>query len=405
MALSNLNFLFDQHNSFSPNQSKILEGQVSIFRRPGSRNWQCRFKLPTGQWHVASTGNELLDQAKQQAIAIHALVQARIEQGLAVQSRTFGQIAYEELDVMDKKVGSGNGKKTYADYTFALKKYLIPFFGKTEVSKITAELVRDFEAWRISQMGLVPKASTKRNHASAYNRVINLARQKGCLHDRQGVPILDATGDRGEARPAFTREESAYLLEFMKSWEKTGRLAIERLSHPLCRAYVEFLLNSGIRHGTEAIPLRWRHIQWHWIGDQRYLRIWVSGKTGPRYLIAKNAVIATLERLIAWQGLEQRTLDIVIKAKLDRMVFCFPNGHTPYRMEGVFRKLMRDSGLAKDGAGKTRTLYSLRHTYATFALAEGVDIHTLARQMGTSVAMIERHYSKMTPMMSAEKLA
>jgi integrase len=168
---------------------------------------------------------------------------------------------------------------------------------------------------------------------------------------------------------------------------------------------VEFLLYTGIRHGTEAIPLRWRHIQWHWIGDQRYLRIRVSGKTGPRYLIAKNAVIETLERLIRWQGLEQETLDAVIEAKLDRMVFCFPNGHTPYRMEGVFRKLMRDSGLAKDGAGKTRTLYSLRHTYATFALAEGVDIHTLARQMGTSVAMIERHYSKMTPMMSAEKLA
>jgi len=252
---------------------------------------------------------------------------------------------------------------------------------------------------------LVPKASTKRNHASAYNRVINLARQKGYLHERQSVPILDATGDRGEARPAFVREEIDYLLVFMRTWEQKGRLAIERLSHPLCRAYVEFLLYTGIRHGTEAIPLRWRHIQWHCIADKRYLRIWVSGKTGPRYLIAKNAVIETLERLIRWQGLEQESLDAVIEAKLDRLIFCFPNGHTPYRMEGVFRKLMRDSGLAKDGAGKTRTLYSLRHTYATFALAEGVDIHTLARQMGTSVAMIERHYSKMTPMISAEKLA
>ncbi len=382
-----------------------MDGQVSIFRRPGSRNWQCRFKLPNGQWHAASTGSELLDQAKQQAIAIHSLVQARIQQGLAVQTRTFAQIANEELDAMDSKLSSGEGKKTYADYTFALKKYLIPFFGKTEVSQITVELVRDFEAWRVSQMGLVPKASTKRNHASAYNRVINLARQKGYLHDRQSVPILDATGDRGEARPAFTREESVHLLEFMKSWEKTGRLAIERLSHPLCRAYVEFLLYTGIRHGTEAIPLRWKHIQWHWIGDKRYLRIWVSGKTGPRYLIAKNAAIETLQRLIGWQGLELETLDSVIEAKLDRLIFCFPNGHTPYRMEGVFRKLMRDSGLSKDGAGKTRTLYSLRHTYATFALAEGVDIHTLARQMGTSVAMIERHYSKMTPMMNAEILA
>jgi integrase len=66
---------------------------------------------------------------------------------------------------------------------------------------------------------------------------------------------------------------------------------------------------------------------------------------------------------------------------------------------------MRDSGLGKDVAGKMRTLYSLRHSYATFALAEGVDIHTLARQMGTSVVMLERYYSKLTPMMNAAILA
>jgi integrase len=47
----------------------------------------------------------------------------------------------------------------------------------------------------------------------------------------------------------------------------------------------------------------------------------------------------------------------------------------------------------------------LRHTYATFALTEGIDIHTLARQMGTSISMIERHYSKITPLVSAEQLA
>jgi integrase len=66
---------------------------------------------------------------------------------------------------------------------------------------------------------------------------------------------------------------------------------------------------------------------------------------------------------------------------------------------------MVESGLFKDAAGKNRTLYSLRHTYATFRLEEGVDIHTLAKQMGTSVGMIERHYSKLTPMLSAERLA
>jgi integrase len=116
-------------------------------------------------------------------------------------------------------------------------------------------------------------------------------------------------------------------------------------------------------------------------------------------------VVEALERLIAWQGLPYPNLDAVIEAKLDRRVFVFPEGDAPHSLDSVFERLMVESGLFKDATGKNRTLYSLRHTYATFALAEGVDIHTLARQMGTSTLMIERHYSKLTPMMAAEKLA
>jgi integrase len=67
---------------------------------------------------------------------------------------------------------------------------------------------------------------------------------------------------------------------------------------------------------------------------------------------------------------------------------------------------MRDTGLLKNEDVQNRTLYSLRHTYATFALLNGeVDIHTLSKQMGNSAAIIERHYSKLTATMAADKLA
>ena len=59
----------------------------------------------------------------------------------------------------------------------------------------------------------------------------------------------------------------------------------------------------------------------------------------------------------------------------------------------------------KDTAGSDKILYSLRHTYATLELLSGTDIHTLARQMGTSVLMLERHYSKLTATLAADKLA
>jgi integrase len=67
-----------------------------------------------------------------------------------------------------------------------------------------------------------------------------------------------------------------------------------------------------------------------------------------------------------------------------------------------FVGLLKFSKLTEDRAGQSRTLYSLRHTYATQAL---FDIHTLAKQMGTSVLMLELHYSKLTATMAAERLA
>jgi site-specific recombinase XerD len=64
---------------------------------------------------------------------------------------------------------------------------------------------------------------------------------------------------------------------------------------------------------------------------------------------------------------------------------------------------MRDSGLLEVSDGQARTLYSLRHTYATLELLEnGMDIHTSSRQMGNSAAIIEQCYSKFTEIMAGK---
>jgi integrase len=66
---------------------------------------------------------------------------------------------------------------------------------------------------------------------------------------------------------------------------------------------------------------------------------------------------------------------------------------------------MRDSGLNKEG-DKNKTLYSLRHTYAHFAILEdNIDIYKLSKQMGTSVKMIEDYYGHVTPSHIASQLA
>jgi integrase len=100
------------------------------------------------------------------------------------------------------------------------------------------------------------------------------------------------------------------------------------------------------------------------------------------------------------------SFDALFEARVPHKLFRFSDGYQPPSLNGTFRRLMRDTGLLKNSEEQNRTLYSLRHTYATMELLrKGTDIHTLSRQMGNSAAMIERHYSKLTATMAADKLA
>lgn len=404
--MQNLNQLFSKSSPSQAADAIRLHGdRVTLFKRPDSGQWQCRFKLSNGQWHSTSTYQADLELAKQSAVAIYERSMAKIAQELSLKSKTFKQLALEELESLTTAVKEGKGKSVYRDYSFVINKYFLPFFGSYCLTDITPQIVRDFESWRDSQMGRHPMASTKRTHSAAYNRIVERARNQALIPKDLAIPLLDIQGAPGEARPAFSESEIAILLAFMPSWEQTGHRGRTRSIRQLCRSYVEFLLFTGVRTGTETMPLRWKHLQWHYIGTQRYLKIWVTGKTGPRYLIAKHAVIETLNRLIAFQGLPYTDLAQLLESGYNRKIFVMEDGSQPYSLNGTFERLLRDCKLLKDVAGRNRSLYSLRHTYATFALAEGIDIHTLARQMGTSTLMIERHYSKLTPMMAAAKLA
>ena len=73
----------------------------------------------------------------------------------------------------------------------------------------------------------------------------------------------------------------------------------------------------------------------------------------------------------------------------------------------LFEKYLREHNLLVDSiTGKDRVLYSLRHTYATIALErDKVPVHTLAKQMGTSVKMIEQHYGHLQPSQKADVIA
>src|SRR5205814_4659365 len=70
----------------------------------------------------------------------------------------------------------------------------------------------------------------------------------------------------------------------------------------------------------------------------------------------------------------------------------------------LIERLLIESGLQNSSSGSRRSTYCFRHTYATFRLTEGVDVYMLAKQMGTSVQMIEGHYGHITPVKNADRI-
>jgi integrase len=85
----------------------------------------------------------------------------------------------------------------------------------------------------------------------------------------------------------------------------------------------------------------------------------------------------------------------------DDLVFCHEDGLPVGEWIG-FKSLLEAVGLEKDTHGDNRTIYSLRHTYATLRLQNGTNVYWLKKNMGTSVQMIENHYGQTNVLMGIE---
>jgi len=384
---------------------RLRDGELILYKRSDSRIWQYKFKRESGSWFRASTRKSVLEHAKRVAMDLHDEARYRERLGLAPAHKSFKDIALATVEEMQRDLAAGTGKKIYVDYCSVIERYFIPYFGDKYLQNLKHKDIADFEAWRNHRMARTPKSSTLMTFASAFSRVHQTAISRGWISDRVPIPTMSRRGAKGEVRPAFSVEEIDQLRLFMVSWQTQGNLDYDRIMRPLLCAYVEFLLLTGMRHGTESMGIEWRHCEWYASEGQRYIRVWVDGKTGGRWLIAKHeaqAVLITLHSLqpdIALKPIEQ------VMGRDTKYLFRRPDGQRPRTFNGMFSKLMRESGLRWNHTNQSRTLYSLRHSYATMELLAETDIHTLARQMGTSVRMLEAHYSKLTATMAADKLA
>ena len=139
-----------------------------------------------------------------------------------------------------------------------------------------------------------------------------------------------------------------------------------------------------------------------------YGKVYVSGKNKSRWLIPLDEFSNITFFLMPYSVQLLRKREPGVKSAFDLndlMIFCDLDGTPIKSLSAGFRNLLEEAGLYIDPeTGKPRDSYCLRHYYATERLLAGVGVYTLAENMGTSVAMIERHYGHLKPEMAAAEL-
>ena len=376
-----------------------------LYKRSRTRKWQARFKVGS-YWKRITTKCIDLDKAKDIALEQYMEHLFKHKHGIPSVSKRFADIAKLSVAEMRRKLEAGEGKKIFVDYVAVTENYLIPFFGKFNIANIGYKQVHAYEQWRREKFGRELKASTVNTHNSALNRVFDEAVARGYMQKTQ-VPVLTNNGRASMRRADFSRKEYAQMLRAFAKWVRQARTSKSLQMRELLWDYVRLLTSTGIRHGTEAQNLRWKHVEVIADGGRRYLAVWVDGKTGQREVIAKASAITYLKRIHKrCEDINQLTFDELLAKKLDLPVFRLADGTVTKYLCQTFKKFLEDIGLLVDTkTGQERTLYCLRHTYATFQLVNNnVDIHTLAKQMGTSIQMLKKHYSHLTPRLRKDVL-
>lgn len=418
----------------------LIERQLVIFLRPRSTVWQCRYQI-NGQWQRNSTNQRDREGATKRAYEL--LVEANVRKKLdyAPITRYFKDIAHLAAKRMDEDTAIGKGKVSYKEYKVTIEKYLIPFFGKYKVDSLDYALLQKFDEWRTKKMGSAPSHSTLLNHNAALNKVLDVAVKEGYMV-AGNRPTLAAKGAGSVRRQDFNLDEARALIDNFDKWISRGKADSIQI-RMLLKDYVSVLLDTGARPGNELMNLEWVHIRKEAYHEEihtgemaddgegdiheivqvnanytAYISI-PESKTKSRVSVGRSPTVKAL-RSIADRNYG-KTLEEMLSIGSHDKIFMYreylnsesikSNKIAQLRKPTSFPKLfdlyLREHNLQIDPIkGQKRVLYSLRHTYATLALTydKNAEIRTLAKQMGTSVQMIEKHYDHLDVVKAAHKL-
>lgn len=402
-----------------------LKTGLIIFRRSDveHKNWYCRVRVPdetVNRYKTISLKTPNERDAKDKAFEHDSDIRFRKKHGVPVFEKSFEEVGEEYIAHLEKMADSGQiTKGRLIVVTSYIRLHLIPYMGKTQILHVGETQWKDYPHWRKKHNapvkakaygGRKKKANGKveteedkpekkphvpaangtiRQEMATFRAIMNFAADKEYIRERQ-VPKGKLPHDDAR-REAFTLPEYRQLHTQARKWrdmEHKNDTPIKKWYRKMTYEFMLVMTNTGMRT-IEARNLKWKHIDFRKDKEGRkFIALFVEGKKKYGELVASSNVVEYFERI----------KKISPATEPNNFVFCnYEGNQSSDNYDAYVEDMLTYTDLLKTDSGSRRSAYSFRHTYATFRLMEGVDVYPLARQMRTSVQMIEKHYGHITP--------
>jgi len=121
-----------------------INDNITLATRKNTKYLQAVIKDPTGEWRRVSTKTDDVDQATEFAIKQLSEWQVLKDHGVDIKKdagRTFEKVASKFIEITKQKYADGQVSISVSTYRYPIGKYLIPFFGEMNITKITEKQI------------------------------------------------------------------------------------------------------------------------------------------------------------------------------------------------------------------------------------------------------------------------
>ncbi|WP_430465940.1 tyrosine-type recombinase/integrase [Tabrizicola sp.] len=362
------------------------DGRLMLWQRGGpDQNFSVRITVPGSKsYKRLSSKTSDRKEAIKVALELYDDLYHQVRTTGSIHSTTYGDVFNKWRQSKQNSHGAESKKDRSVEYA---ETYSLGYFGAMRIDQITAKDLHKYWDWRkVNFKKKKPSDETLNRERNAIQGLMRFALQHGYLATPLKIPKLETKGI--SRRPTFTLPEWKKITVGMRTWVEDGRAKGHWRERFVLQQYVLLLSNSGIRIG-EMRNVTWDDVSSVDGADGKLIIIKVNGKTGMREVVCNPGSEVYLQRLY---DLRKDELGGAAPA-LSEPVFINPHTGSPITSFKVgFNSMLKwcDVPIAKDGMN--RTIYSLRHFYGTQRLRGNINPYILAKNMGTSVELIEKFY-------------